>query len=333
MIAAISALTLLVPGSLADDEHHVYEVRAPTATGLYRIRPSLSVVNAWAIGQLKFAAVFDADGAPLSCELLRNNSFQEPHKRYALDGRWIEDAEAIKQSPLQGFKFKSVWKLDIPEGATEESAVWLLVAARSTTSDPGSVQVIETWPHPGQNDAFPNAYLRNLQPNSPPVVLVPLGTTSIPDGRRLTGELRFSRSSSELTIDRVTLETQIRRPWVEEVVGGPGWIMFVGNGRPPYRLQIASAGSTCRFLPSEYSSSPVQDPDWPPEVTVTSELVDAMRLGESPNAWEEYSEHAHAERARGAWRIWAGLVALLFCIAIAIAWLGESKPSRPWNRE
>jgi hypothetical protein len=306
---AIAALALAAPEA---PEARTYSLDAPAAAGFYRIAPSKAISDAWAIERFASAIVFDADGRRVACERpMREAPILSTTARHAVRGHWLSADELATLAPIGGFAFDRVWAFDPPVLADGEKNVdvgieWHTPLTRSTA---GELQVA------------PNDPTRDFSGGNPRFRLVDLvqrdGTTEsrVPVGRLSTrGELRF-RGASAIEIDRAAIDTRITRPWARAPVDWPGWIVFRGDGRPPYRLQLSHDGANCEGIGQMPSDADAVDPDWPTAATVGAEIAGVSRLP----GYKDDMEKLTSDIARREWTRWSILVAFLFVIGCAFA--------------
>jgi len=273
------ATTLAPAAGHSAETYHVFELAAPSEPGLYRLRPSEEMLRLWGSEKLQALQLFDAAGAPLFCESIRSLALSSVRKTYKLQGKWLDDETAWGLPLEDGFAFNSIWRFDVPMTLQNEFPEVLRFNWHSTLDNPGDVQLV-TGHHDGSIGPWARTSLLGAQGNvidghvylyvgqNPPTAWPPFV------------ELRFSVTPDEMTLDPPTLETAARRPWVRELDWDqPGWYVFHGNGKTPYRVQIGRSVQACGTLPLEDRDMKVEDPNWPTEVIVTRQIVNAPRLG------------------------------------------------------
>lgn len=279
-VAFMSVLTLAISAGQSPKTYRVFELTSAADLGLYRFRLSEEMVEMWKAQ--KRLRVFDAAGDPLQCEWLGTLPLQSIRKTYVLRGSWLNDEVAWSMTPVGQFPFNSVWRFDVPQTAEGELPTMVGFSWHSTIDDPGEVQLVA-----GPNDRPTNRQrLHNSQLNAtrtggngrfdiaeqypyPQMVLQPFA------------ELRFSLVSDEIAVDSPTLETATVRPWVHEVPHEPGWYVFYGNGKTPYRVQVGQNVDSCWTLSTDRDSNNL-DPNWPPEAKISRQILDSPRLGRTP---------------------------------------------------
>lgn len=273
--AAIYVLASALSAGQTPKDYSVFELTSAAAPGLYRFRFSEEMMTLWkSQGRLR---VFDAAGDPLQCQWLGTLAAGSIRKTYTLKGNWLSDEVAWSLPAVGLFPFNSVWRFDVPKTAEGELATWLRFSWHSTIDEVGQVQLVA-----GPNDRPTNR--RRLQ--EAPLNATGTGGDSgfylYPDPQVAmppVAELRFSLASDEIALDRPTLETATVRPWVHEVPREPGWYVFYGNGKIPYRVQ--QAAQSVDFC-SGFESDPDPnnpDPNWPPEAKISRQILDSPRLG------------------------------------------------------
>jgi len=283
MIEALLRLVLAVsphqPASFDKDVHYVFPVESPPAQGLYRVKPTIELSTLWKSGNLQNLAVFDANGEPLSCQLAKWLRLAYLRKTYELKGAWLTDEDAWRQPVRNAFEFNSIWRFDLPHMREGESPAGVSFNWHSTLNNVGGAQFVartlSTTPESyfvqridlldGQRDVIAGHVYGNINGQNLHVVWPP------------NAELRFSRTPDELSIDSPTLQTLMVRHWINEAVGDPGWIVFYGNGKVPYRVQIGRETKYCSGVANDHEG--VEDDDWPPEVKMAEQIVGAKRLG------------------------------------------------------
>ncbi|QBB70464.1 hypothetical protein ELE36_08845 [Pseudolysobacter antarcticus] len=281
MISAIPLLALAAVLAQASghsaETYHVFELAAPAEPGLYRLRPSEEMLQLWSSEELQALLIFDAEGAPLFCESIRSLALSSIRKTYKLQGKWLDDETAWSLPSEDGFAFNSIWRFDVPTTSENEFPLALRFNWRSTLNNPGDLQLVT-----GNSEARIGPRLRTSlldgQRNiteghvylyvgqNPPAAWPPIS------------ELRFSITPDEMALDSPILETAMRRPWVHELAWDkPGWYIFHANGKTPYRVQIGRT-QNCQGLAEDRALN-IEDPNWPAEVTVTRQIINAPRLG------------------------------------------------------
>lgn len=278
MIAAALtyALTLALSAGPPPETYRVFELTSPAEPGLYRFHLSDEMVEIWK-SQYRLR-VFDAAGDPLLCESIGSLPLQNIRKTYTLRGNWLNDEVAWSLTAVGQFPFNGAWRFDVPQTTEGELRAWFRFSWHSTINDVGQVQLVT-----GPDDRPTNRsrlQLGQLDATGTG------GTTGFylgyPDmAWSSAAELRFSLASDEIAIDPPTLETETVRRWVGKVRHEPDWYVFFGNGKTPYRVQAGQNVDFCSGLVSGRDSND-QDPNWPPEATISRQILDSPRLGRTP---------------------------------------------------
>ena len=259
------------------ETYHVFELAAPSEPGLYRLRPSEEMLQLWSSEKLQALQLFDAAGAPLFCESIRSLALSSVRKTYKLQGKWLDDETAWSLPPEDGFAFNSIWRFDVPTTLQNEFPEALRFSWHSTLNNPGDVQLVT-----GNSENRIGPRVRNSlfggQGNVTDGRVHLYVGQNAPTGWPPVAELRFSITPDEMTLDTPVLETSARRPWLRELTRDqPGWYVFHGNGKTPYRVQIGRIQSCAGLAEDRDVNS--EDPNWPTEVIVTRRIMNAPRLG------------------------------------------------------
>ena len=273
-------LVLALSAGRSPESYRVFELTSPVEPGLYRFRLSDEMAEMWK--SQRRLRVFDAAGDPLQCQWLGTLALQNIRKTYTVRGNWLSDEVAWSLPEVGQFPFNGVWRFDVPQTAEGELRAWFRLSWHSTINDVGQVQLVT-----GPDDRPTNrSRLQDGQLNAAATG----GNTGFYLGDQYpypnmawppVAELRFSLASDEIDIDPPTLETETLRPWVHEVPHEPGWYVYYGNGRTPYRVQVGQNVDFCSALASgDDSNNP--DPNWPPETTISRQILDSPRLGRTP---------------------------------------------------
>jgi hypothetical protein len=290
----------------------VYTIDAPAAAGVYRIEPTKAVGDAWAISRLDAAAVFDADGKRVACErLFRNAPILATPAHHAVSGRWLDPNELAALTPVDGFAYEKVWAFDPPAVVEGERNVYLDIAWRTPvdSATPGDLQIVPEHPRRDGSGPLRRMALRDVASHTGEK-----DSRLYINGLVLTGEIRF-HNAPDVEIDHVVLDTAVTRPWARVTVDEPGWILFKGNGRTPYRLQLARAGDSCGGIGITWLAEIAASPDWPPPAAVGNEIVHAVRLDDPSRLLTQRQDDA----TRRGWIRWSIFVGILFVLACAIA--------------
>jgi len=263
--------------------HHVFELAAPMEPGLYRFRFSDEMLKLWEQEKLSNLRLFDAADNPMDCESIRSLPLQYVRRTYTLNGNWVDDQAAWNTPKQANFPFNSIWRFNVPSTAQDEFPLALHLTWHSTIDLPGEVQLVTTVsqsPPPRISLVDGQGYIdrRGLHVPIDGHVSLYVGGQHPQKPWPPTAELRFTLASDELTLDPPTLETATLRSWVREIPREPGWYVFHGNGKTPYRVQIGRDVESCSTLRSERDAN-IQDPNWPPEVTINRQILDSPRLG------------------------------------------------------
>ena len=321
MIAAIAswlfAAATPITAAPAPKPYHVYEVKAPPQPSVFRVRLSDDVAKSWAIEQIQYVSVYDRLGTKLGCEQLSRSLLGTTTKSYPLTGTWGDvEKGSVPQRSVYG-PLNSSWRFGMPAFAENERPVYLRFDWRSNVSNPGAVRLVEIPSGNGQNGrvethlmdgqsdpthGHARIYLESQQPK----VWAP------------GAELLFTVSQGELTLESPTLDTLTAKPWTLTTAGGPGWILFKGDGIPPYRLQLGEVIYGCDGMNMINEQAP-NDPDWPPEVFLGSELLNAQHMGQTPDDWQREREAQTPVRQHVEWLGWSIWTAVLFAVAFFIA--------------
>ena len=311
MITMLAAIMLAAGGDDAS-QTRAFAIDAPSGAGLFRIKPSAEASNAWAMSGFQAAAVFDADGHFLPCErVLRNALISQTRRERVIEGHWLSDDEMASLAPIGGFAFDKVWAFDPPPLDEAERNIYLKIDWTDTsTPDAGEVQIVPE--HLSRDGSGPLTHMQ-LSNANPRTSKNPRSHFYI-DGMPLAGQLRF-RGTLDLEVEHAVLDTATIRPWARTPVDVPGWIIFEGNGRTPYMLQIGFDATTCYGLTPAKTASLADDPDAPPEATVSTERHDIGRLGNPPRQLERQQ----ADRTRRSWMSWGIMVGIGFVVACLLA--------------
>lgn len=312
MIVALAAVAAFALGVAGPPKPLAFAIDAPAAPGLFRVKPTPEASNAWTISRFQVAAVFDAAGKRLACEVVRWNSpIAQTMRHRVVEGRWLSTDEIKMLSPLDGFTFERVWAFDRPPLDEAEKNVYFMIEWNAqSTIGVGNVQVVPQ--HPRKDGSGP---LTRMSLSDANAHLSPPQSRFYVDGMDLAGQLRFRGTASDLAIDRAILYSATTRPWARAPVDAPGWIIFDGNGRTPYVLQIAYDGSTCSGLNAEKVASLASDPDAPPEVMLAAALPNMGRLGDPPRDLER----GRGQADQHVWTVWAIFVGIGFIVACLLA--------------
>jgi hypothetical protein len=282
MIAAALTymLTFALSAGQSPETYRVFELASPAKPGLYRFRLSDEMVEMW--NSQRRLGAFDAAGDPLPCEWLGSLPLQNIRKTYILQGNWLSDEVAWSLPAVGQFPFNAVWRFNVPQTAKVELSTVLRFSWHSTIDDTGLVQFVTGHDdRPGNRRRLREGTL-NATGTGGNIGLhigdeYPYPHEALPP----VAELRFSLVSDEIAIDAPTLETATVRPWVHEVPHEPGWYVFHGNGKTPYRVQTGQNVDFCSGLAADRDSNN-PDPNWPPEATVSRKVLDSPRLGRKP---------------------------------------------------
>ncbi len=262
------------------ETYYVFEIAAPSELGPYRLRPSDDMVRMWDSEKLQALRVFDAAGDPLLCESVRSLALADVRNTYVLHGKWLDDEAAWKLPPEDRFEFNSIWRFDLQKSAENEFPSALRFTWHSTLNNPGDVQLV-LGVREGRIGPWLRTSLLDGQWNVTDGHVYLYVAQRYPQTTWLSSaELRFSIVADELTLDPPTLETATRRPWVHQVTWDrPGWYIFHGNGKTPYRVQIGRNFQGCTTLAAEDRDLNVEDPNWPAEATISRQISNSPRLG------------------------------------------------------
>lgn len=272
-------LVLTLGAGPSPETYRVFELASPSVPGLYRFRLSDEMAEMWKLQSR--LQVFDAAGSRLPCELAGSLPLQGIRNTYTLHGKWLADEVAWSLPMVGKFPFNGVWRFDVPQTKEGESRAWFRFSWRSTINDVGEVQLV-TGPddRPTKRGRLQQGLLRagdtfgNFTFNLGDQYLYP------PMQWSPVAELHFSLASGEIEIDAAALETWTIRPWFKELPREPGWYVFYGNGKTPYRVQTGLNVEFCSGLAAGRDSNN-PDLNWPPEATVSRQVVGSLRLGKS----------------------------------------------------
>lgn len=312
MIAVASiAFALATMAASSDAPYHVYTMNAPAQqSGIYRLRLSDEAAKAWDVEQLQVVSIYDSAGQRQSCEFLRASRIGTMKKTYPLSGGW-RDVDKTAQVNINN-RFESAWQFAFPAFAAHESADSITFDWQTDAIDPGEVRLAEVPEKPYSSFGSIRASLRRdpSDPHRGHVTLNLSGQSWIEKA-----ELHFNLPKEQLGIASPTMETSIRKPWTLERAGGPGWILFQGSGKAPYRVQLGNAINGCgslqvRNFPESYFAA-----DFPPEANFGAEIANAAPLGETQTKIRNQQER----QTLGKWLSWAAVAAFCFIIALAIA--------------
>jgi hypothetical protein len=309
-LVAVAAFALAVD---AEPDVRVYLVDAPAAPGIYRIEPTKAVSDVWAISRLNAAAVFDADGKRVACDkLLRSSPLLATPAHHAVKGHWLVRSKLAAPTTVDGFAYDRVWTFEPPALGETEKNVYLDIEWRTSvdSATSGDLQIIPD--HPRQDGSGP---LRRMSLRDIASRTGQNESRLYIDGLVLTGELRFRNAPADIEIDHVVFDTATTRPWARATIDEPGWILFKGNGKTPYRLQIAREGESCGGIGITWLDDVAAAPEWPPAATLGSEIPHVARLGD-PN---QLLGRRLADAAQRGWIRWSILVGILFVLACALA--------------
>ncbi len=305
--------------------YHVYEVPASSQPEVYRIRIGDDAAKVWDVEQIQSVSIYDNAGQRLGCEQLRMSRLGATKKSYPLIGTWrsTENDVAITRRSFGRLNF--AWRFSMPPFAENESPSVLAFDWRSTVDRPGEVRLIEVPPDKNAINRADGTYL-NAMSSDPRRGHLNLSLyTPTPKAWSSEADLMFTVSQDELTLESPTLETLTKKPWTLIHAGGPGWILFGGNGRAPYRLQLGDTLYGCGGIGglTDFSKANT-DPEWPPELKVGAEIANAPHMGETQTTFNDQLD----QRVLGNWFGWAAWVVVAFLVALCVALMPEKPQPR-----
>lgn len=300
--------------------NHVYALPDPPSASTYRLRLNDAAARQWALEQISGIAVFDNTGTALACDLLQMSRYADTHKKYPLEGTWHDlDAAQANARSRAPYNFNFAWQFALPAFAEHESPFSLHFDWKSNVNDPGYVMFREVPQPKGLSRPGGETHLMNGQSNAAQGHANVGLYTSVPGVWPASGELLFSRSQDELTIESPYLETLVRRPWTLLPAPGPGWILFTTNGKAPYRLQIGEVLYGCGQSVTVVEPDAATNPEWPPEISMGEEIAGADHMGETQASFRKQWADRQAGAAHAGWLAWSISVAIGFLLAIGIA--------------
>jgi len=315
---AIAAVTVSADGS-TPPPYHVYEIPAPAEPGVFRVRISDEATKLWAIEQIQSVSIFDNAGKQQGCEWLRQSRLGATKKSYPLAGTWRDIGDLTPPARGSYGPLHFAWRFAMPAFAANESPYYLHFNWRSNVSNPGEMRLVEIPPDKNPQRSLIGIHLMDGQSNSAKGHVNLYLYSEQPRAWAPDAEIQFTLSQDELTVESPVLDTLTKKPWTLTPAGGPGWIIFKGNGNAPYRLQLGESLYGCGGANVTDMTISYADPEWPPEVVAGAEIENAPHVGETQASWHKQIEQREGTQARGSWTVWGFWIGLAFAVALGIS--------------